>query len=600
MSKHTHVDRARRYVDGVLGGKVPACRLVRLACERAKRDREASKAASYPYRFDPAKAERVCKFLELFGHSKGKWAAQREPFILEDFQCFMTCEIFGWVRKRDKLRRFRKALIMMPRKNGKSDWAARVGLYMFAADGEHGAECYSGATSERQSWEVFRPALAMAKATPDFQKHFGVQCYKQSLSIAATGSRFEPLIGRPGDGASPSFAVADEYHEHATDDLAQTMLTGMGSREAPLMLYVSTAGSNTAGPCYALQMEAQRMLDGVAADDELFALIFGIDQDDDWTDPAMLPKANPNYGVSVSADFLQSRLRDAMANAREQGVFQTKHLNRWVGARSAYFDLPKWIECARQIELKDFVGRRVKLGIDLASTVDVNAVNLLFRDGDRYSTFSRFYLPEATVDLGTNQHYQTWQREGRLIVTEGEIVDMSRIRDDILDLARQFVIEEIAFDPFQATMLVTELTKAGLTCVEVRPIVLNFSAPMKFLDGLIRAGRIEHDGCPIMQWMIGNVTALEDSKDNVFPRKEQRENKIDGVVALLSALARDMVAQPKGESIFNILGRMTEAERAEISPALATVPATAARSVYETPSISQPSRFDLWLEENDV
>ena len=163
------------------------CRWVKLACERSRRDLEASQEPDYPYRFDPAKAERVCRFLELFPHSKGKWAAQREPFILEGFQAYLTCELFGWVRKRDDLRRFRKALLLVPRKNGKSDWAARVGLYMLAADGEYGAEVYSGATTEKQAWEVFRPALLMAKATPAFLEHYGVQPFKQSIAISRHG-----------------------------------------------------------------------------------------------------------------------------------------------------------------------------------------------------------------------------------------------------------------------------------------------------------------------------------------------------------------------------------------------------------------------------
>ena len=347
------------------------------------------------------------------------------------------------------------------------------------------------------------------------------------------------------------------------------MLTGMGSREQPLMLYITTAGANTSGPCYSLQLEAQRMLDGVTPDEELFALVYGTDQDDDWTDPAMLQKANPNYGISVAAEFLLSRHRDAMTNAREQGAFQTKHLNRWVGARSAFFDLPKWIACKRDIKLEDFAGRTVRLGLDLASTVDVNALVLLFRDEreERYTVFGRYYLPEATVELGSNQHYQAWAREGRLVATPGEMVDMERIRDDVLELAARFDVAEIAYDPFQATMLVTQLMNAGLSCVEVRPTVLNFSAPMKRLDGLIRAGRIEHDGDPVLTWMMGNVVALADAKDNVYPRKEQRESKIDAVVALLSALARDMAAPAESAEI-SVYEKMVEQQAAD-RPAVA-------------------------------
>lgn len=527
--------------------------MVKLACERAKRDLAASADPDYPFEFDAAKAERVCRFVKAFPHTKGKWAAKREPFVLQLFQSFIICQLFGWVRKKDGLRRFRKALVMLPRKSGKSDLAARIGLYMFAADGEFGAEVYSGATTEKQAWEVFRPALLMSKATPAFLERFGVQTFKQSIAIPETGARFEPLIGKPGDGSSPSCAIVDEYHEHPSDDLTETMRTGMGAREQPLLLQISTAGSNTSGPCFMAQQEAERMLRGLVQDDELFALLYGIDSTDDWTDPETLKKANPNYDVSVSGEFLLSQHRDAMQNARLQSAYQTKHLNRWVGARSAFFDLPKWLACKRDIKLDDFKGKRCFLGLDLASTVDVNALAMLFQDGERFSLFAKYYMPEATVELGHNQHFQAWAREGWLTVTDGEMVDMMRIKDDIVDLASRFAIAELAYDPFQATMLVTELMKEGVPCVEMRPTVLNFSAPMKQLDGLIRSGRLEHPGDPVMTWMVGNVTALMDAKDNVYPRKERPENKIDGVIAALAALARQMANADAGLSVYELL-----------------------------------------------
>ena len=384
----------------------------------------------------------------------------------------------------------------------------------------------------------------MTKATPAFCERFGVTPFKQSIAVPSTASRFEPLIGNPGDGASPSCAIVDEYHEHDTDDLAQTMATGMGARDQPLLLFTSTAGQNTSGPCFQLVGEAERVLDDLVQDEQFFALIYGLDPDDDWTDPAMLVKANPNYGVSVSEDHLLAAHRDAMQNARQQGSYQIKHLNRWVGARSAYFDLPRWMACKREIHLDDFAGRSVVMGLDLASTVDVAALTLLFRDGDRYATFSKFYLPEAAVEKASAQHYQAWRREGRITVTDGEMIDFAYIREDIIDLAQRFVVDMIAYDPHQATMLVTELMKDGLACTEVRPTVLNFSQPMKQLDGLMRAGKIDHDGCPVMTWMVGNVVAVTDAKDNVYPRKQRDENKIDGVVALLMALAHSMNAAP--------------------------------------------------------
>lgn len=538
-----YVAIAHKYARDVAEGRQVANKWVRLACERHLADLK--RGDDFPYRFDDAKAARVCKFIELMPHTKGKWAAKGERLKLEPWQCYLAACVFGWVRRESGLRRFRRALLLVPRKNGKSAFAAAIGLYMLAADGEHGAEVYSGATNEKQAWEVFRPARLMAMRNEALREHFGIEVNASNINILADASRFEPVIGKPGDGASPSCSIVDEYHEHATDELLDTMETGMGARDQPLSLIITTAGSNMAGPCYALQIEAQRLLEGVTENDEFFALIYGIDSEDDWTSEAALRKANPNYDVSVAGDFLAMRQREAIGNARKQGVFKTKHLNQWVGAREAYFNVQKWQECEVEgLKLEDFAGAECIIGMDLASKVDIAALEILFPlDNGRYARFGRFYLPEATVMSGDNEHYQGWWKDERIVVTDGEIIDYEMIKQDILDLSRRFTVREVAYDPHQATMLVTSLMGEGVPCVQYGQTVLNMSEPMKMLDALIRSGRISHDGDPVMTWMMSNVVARTDAKDNVYPRKEREENKIDGPIALIQALGRSMQDQ---------------------------------------------------------
>jgi len=331
-----HVAIGNKYAREVVDGKIPACKWIKLACKRHLDD---LKRADWQFRFDEAKAVRACKFIELMPHTKGKWAAKGELLKLSPWQCFMTICVFGWVRSESGNRRFRRALLVVPRKNGKSAFAAAIGLYMLAADKEFGAEVYSGATSEKQAWEVFRPARLMATKNEAMRQHYGIEVNASNINILSDASRFEPVVGKPGDGASPSCSIVDEYHEHTTDELLDTMETGMGAREQPLSLIITTAGTNTAGPCYALQLEAQRMLEGVTTNHEFFALIYGIDPTDDWSTEAALRKANPNLDVSVALDFLSGRQREAVDSSRKQSVFQTKHLNVWVGAREAYFNV---------------------------------------------------------------------------------------------------------------------------------------------------------------------------------------------------------------------------------------------------------------------
>jgi phage terminase large subunit-like protein len=537
----TLTDKANKYCDNVLSGKITACRWIILACQRHKNDLKKSLKKDYPYKFDKNKAEAACQFIHLFKHTKGKWAGTQ--IILEPWQLFFVASIFGWVEKSTGKRRFREADLFVPRKNGKSLLAATIGLYMLAADGENGAEVYSGATTEKQAWEVFRPALQMAKANEEFLSYFNLTPMAKSVTNLEEGSRFQPLIGRPGDGASPSCAIIDEYHEHDSDQMYETMLTGMGAREQPLMLLITTAGDNLAGCCYQRQIELQAMLEGTIQDERTFALIYTVDAGDDWSEMEVLKKANPNFGVSVLETHMEAVLSAAKQSARKQSSFKTKHLNVWVGARDAYFNVDRWVNSKDPtLDIEDFKDKKCFIGLDLAAKVDIAAVELLFSldDGD-YARFGKYYLPEARIAGGDNDHYAAWARDGFITLTDGEMIDYSVIKDDILDAFREFDVQELAFDPYGATMLITELMAEGVNCVEMRQTVLTFSEPMKTLDGLIRAGKMRHNGDPVMTWMIGNCVAKEDAKANVFPRKNREQDKIDGVIALLMALGRCLV-----------------------------------------------------------
>jgi phage terminase large subunit-like protein len=285
-----HVLAANRYVSDVLSGKITACKWVKLACERHKRDVAASITKGFPYVFDQAKAEKACRFMELLPHVKGKWALPdpktRQPQLmsLESWQAFIITSIFGWVKKRNGKRRFHKARIYVPRKNGKSFFGAGIGLYMLAKDDEPGAEVYSGATSEKQAWEVFGPARQMAIKHPLLAPGLGLTINAQSLVRERDNSKFLPVIGKPGDGASPHCAIIDEYHEHKTSELIDTMETGMGAREQPLSFVISTAGADIAGPCREDWKGCERILENTGGfeDDTTFCIIYTIDAEDRW------------------------------------------------------------------------------------------------------------------------------------------------------------------------------------------------------------------------------------------------------------------------------------------------------------------------------
>lgn len=569
IQERDHPAIARQYAADVVSDRIPAGKQIRLQCERFIGELVRSASDDFPYRFDEAKAARPCRFIEKLPHTKGPWARAKKRLVLEPWQIWNIACVFGWVHKAGAqagTRRFRRWLLVVPRKNGKSAIASGLALFMLCADGEHGAEVYSGATNEKQAWEVFRPARLMVQKLPALKAKFGIEVLAKQLHLPDDGSRMETIIGDPGDGQSPSCSIHDEYHEHSDDAQVDTMITGMGARDQPLQLLITTAGENLAGPCYAMILEQRERLAGIGhgggppIEDDTFFAEYSIDEDDDWKSEAALRKANPNIGISVGLEYLLARQRDAITTPRKRGIFKTKHLNLWVAAKAAYFDIEAWRRCAdssipvlfaEAAQLERFAGRRCILSLDLASKVDIAAIEYLFPPiGDRptrddpYVRLGRYFLPgKAVEDVSA---YQGWDAQGLLDVSEGNITDFEEIEIAITEARDLFDVETIAYDPAQATMLINRLTKIGAPVVEVRPNVLNFSDPMKQLDAFTKAELIRHAGCPVMEWEIANVVAQKDAKDNVYPRKPREEAKIDNPVALIAAFAIALAGEAAG------------------------------------------------------
>ncbi|WAH52479.1 terminase large subunit [Pseudescherichia vulneris] len=552
---YPNVNAANQYARDIVRGKTVACRYVIDACQRHLDDLAKEKTKKFLYRFDKDLAEKAAKFIQLLPHTKGEWAFKRMPITLEPWQLFIVCSAFGWVRKGTKLRRFREVYTEIPRKNGKSAISAGVALFCFTCDDEFGAEVYSGATTEKQAWEVFRPARLMCKRTPALCDAFGVEVNASNMNRPEDGARLEPLIGNPGDGASPSCAIVDEYHEHDTDALYTTMLTGMGARRQPLMWAITTAGYNIEGPCYDKRREVIEMLNGTVPNDELFGVIYTVDEGDDWTDPAVLRKANPNMGISVYSDFLLSQQKRAMNNARQANVFKTKHLNIWVSARAAYFNLVSWRNCEDEtLTIEQFEGQPCYLSFDLARKLDMNSMVRIFTrdiDGRRhyYCIAPKFWVPYDTVYSTDTDHqrtaerFQKWVNSGHLEVTEGAEIDYRVILEEAKAVNRQNPVEESAIDPHGATNLSHHLADEGLSPITIVQNYTNMSDPMKELEAAIEAGRFHHDGHPILTWCISNVVGkhLPGNDDVVRPIKEHSENKIDGATALIMDIGRAML-----------------------------------------------------------
>jgi phage terminase large subunit-like protein len=454
------------------------------------------------------------------------------------------------MRMDNDMRRFMEAYIEVPKKNGKSEVAAALGLYMMCGDGEKGAEVYCGASNENQAYILFNAARFMTDNNSEFKEAFNLVVAKQSIVRERDYSTFKPVIGKPKDGAKPSMAILDELHEQSDDTQYNIFRNGGASREQPLVLVITTAGFNTAGPCYAKHCEAQKVLEGDFTSEELFTTIYTIDPEDDWQDYENWKKANPNYGISCQDIFLRKQYDDAMREVRYQNANKCKHLNIWSNANEGWLNMVKWDANARpKMRMEDMIGYPCWGAVDLASRIDLAALVFLFRlppDGpfgmfknSTYALFGKFYLPSETVALSQNSHYRAWVAEGLLTGTPGARLDLDIVEADLKTAADTYQIRELCYDPYMAFDFIHNVEAwANFPCIEIKQSPAHISPPMMTMEAAILSGEFWHDGNSLLRWQFGNVIRRNSRNKLYYPGKEFNENKIDGPVAAMMALSR--------------------------------------------------------------
>ena len=548
--------KAARYIEGVLSGRIPACRFVRLACERQKRDLAQSKTGKWRYVFSRQAAHRVCRFIECLQHVKGPKAG--EPIHLEPWQVFFLTTLFGWLDKTTGKRRFRKAYLEVPRGNGKSTLLSGIGLYMETADGEKGADIYSFATTKEQARIVFADALAMTRGNKDFREAFGVTALNHSIVVIGTNSKFlaKSSDAETLDGLNVHCGIIDELHAHKTRYVFDVVESAITKRDQPLIVSITTAGFILDGICMEQRRTIAHILDQSVTDDSYFGIIYTIDPDDDWQTVEALRKANPNWGVSVHPDTAISAQQNAEINTTAQKNFLTKYLDIWVNSDSAWMDMVRYRKCiSPEIKREDFRGRYCIFSVDLASKLDISAIVRLCwkphpETGEmHYYFFADYYLPEAAINASDNPAYDGWRRAGYLHATGGDVTDLNALEDVIRKAVPEYETLSVAYDPMQATQLSQNLLQEGVPMTELPQTLKNFSEPMKLLQALIYAGRVHIEDNPVTHWMMSNVVCHIDAKENIYPRKEKKENKIDGAVAMIMAV--NQVIQLDVENAYN-------------------------------------------------
>ena len=513
---------------------------------------------------DEKKARRVIDFIQCLRHTKGEFHGK--PFKLLPWQEKIIRDVFGTVREDDPtMRQYTTAYIEIPKKQGKSELGAAIALNMLVNDDEWKAEVYSCASDRQQAAIVFDVAVDMVKQSPALMKRIKIIPSMKRMVYQPTGSIYQVLSSEVATkhGLNVSACIFDELHTQPTRALYDVMTQGSGdARKQPLWFFLTTAGTDRNSICWEVHQKALDILEGRKADPRFYPVLFGLPDDADWTSEENWYKANPSLDQTISIEKVRDAFRKAQETPADENMFRQLRLNQWVKQSVRWMPMDKWDECGGSIDLSALQGRACYAGLDLSSTSDLTTLVLVFPPADEdgvYTVLPFFWLPEETLPLRVRRDhvmYDVWERQHHLITTEGNVVHYGFIQKYINELTEKYDIREIAYDRWNASMMVQNLQDDGFTMVPFGQGFKDMSPPTKELMRLVLEHKINHGGHPVLRWNMDNAFVRTDPAGNIKLDKEKSTEKVDGAVALVMALDRAMKNLNDG-SIYDVRDMLT-------------------------------------------
>jgi phage terminase large subunit-like protein len=515
--------------------------------------------------FDPERVDKVIGAFRRLRHTKGRFAGQ--PFDPDCWQvAYYLAPVFGWVSiskdSGEYARIITTAWVELPRKNGKTTLASGTAIYLTGADSEPGAQVVCAATNKDQAKFAFDPMKQIVQQSPALGKHF--QAFQSKIIHKASGSYFQPVanVGDAQHGADLHGAIVDEVHLHKDMELIEAIETGTGSRIQPLILFITTADAGRRHTPYdEKRMRIEKLARGVLKDPTTYGVVWGADKEDDPLIEATHKKANPGYGISPTKRFMTSAAAKAADSPADLASFLRLHLNIRTKQQFRYLEIEPWDRNASLVDPIRLKGRPCYGGLDLGSTSDLTALAWVFPDGDAFDVLLRCWAPEdsiETLDDRTARAASVWVKQGWLTTTPGNVTDYDFIKAQINRDRDEFLVQEIAYDRWNAQQLVNDLMADGAPMMTMGQGFASMSAPTKDLQRLVLVGTeekpiIRHGGNPLMRWMVDNFAVAMDPAGNVKPDKANAGDKIDGVVALIMGLSRAIANQPENVEVWGFM-----------------------------------------------
>lgn len=538
-------------------------------------------------RFDPERVDRVIAAFRQLRHTKGRFAGQRfDPDVWQ--VAYMIAPVAGWVHRSPDSGNWVRIITILyvdvPRKNGKTTTAAGWGIYLTAADGEQGAQVVAAATTLGQAGFVFEPIRQIVNKSPGLKRH--LRALKHRITHAASGSYFQP-IANAGDaqhGADVHGAIVDELHLHKVMDLIEALETGTGSREQPLIIYITTADAGRRHTPYDEKRSLiEKLAKGVLKRPTTYGVVFAAEKPeyhdgklvkgDDPFAESTWKKANPGYGISPTKRYMVEAAEKAKDSPAELARFLRLHLGIRTKQETRYLDVDQWDVNAAMVDPIKLKGRECFGGLDLGATSDLTAAVWVFpADNGAFDVVMRCWAPEDSLpdlDARTADAASGWAKQGWLTLTPGNVTDYDYVETQINRDRDEFLVQEVAYDRWNAQQIINNLVSDGAPMITMGQGFASMSAPTKDLQRLIKVGArcdengvpikplIRHGGNPLLRWMVDNFAVAMDPAGNVKPDKANAGDKIDGVVALIMALSRATAArEAEGTSAYEDEGLM--------------------------------------------
>lgn len=534
------------YAKQVLNGEIIASVYVKLACERFM-----SWFDNPEFEFKTKKVDKVVSFISKLKHYTGK--SNGKPFILTDWQYFIVENIYGWYYKGTNKRVIKNVYIEVGRKSGKTTLLSAIALYAMIADGENGSEVDCIANTKQQAKILFNTASNLTDSLD--KKHKYIKPYRDKIKFDATKSHIQVLSSDAStlDGFNAYLFVEDELHAAKDSKLYDVLKSSQGMRNNPLAICITSAGFDKFGFCYQMRKTCIEVLFGKKQDNSQFSAIYSIDEDDDWQDPKVWKKSNPNLGITVTEEYLQDQVIQAKNNPSLEIGVRTKNFGEWVSTKDIWINDDLLLKNSQPVDLDNFSNETAYVGVDLAAVSDLTAVSIMIpKDGKVYFK-NHYYLPFSALSNNSNSElYKEWKIKGLLTITEGNVTDYDYILRDLLKANQKVFIGKVAYDSYNATQWAIDATSEGLPLEPFSQSLGNFNRPTKELERLLRSDKVVIDDNEITRYCFSNVVLKQDYCENVKPTKATNQNKIDGVIAMIQALGIYLYDPCYNNEFFNL------------------------------------------------